>query len=249
MPKGISLHIGINSYNNRSYSPLGMRLPVLPNCNRDAIVYYEIAKRFRYDPAILTDKDATAEQILLGIEIAARYLECGDKFFVTFSGHGTHIHDFDQDEDDARDEAWCCYDKLIIDDELYARWKLFRPGVRILVIADSCHSGTSTKDPTKPVISNNKLPRSKIGYDLQATVLLLAACQDAQIAYGGSNILNSLYTHWMLKVIQTHNFCRNYRELHRMVHYHMPGDSKPKLYSFGPEAAAFEKSRPFLIGA
>jgi hypothetical protein len=247
MSKGLSLHIGINSYNNRAYSMMGMRLPLLPNCNRDAGAYYEIARRFKYDASILTDKDATAEQVLLGIEIAARYLESGDKFFVTFSGHGTHITDFTGDEDDARDEAWCCFDKLIIDDELYARWKLFRPGVRILVIADSCHSGTSTKNTANILMPPRKQPRSKIGYDLQATVLLLAACQDAQIAYGGCNILNSLYTHWMLKVMDTNNFCRSYRELHRKVHYHMPMDSKPKLYSFGPAAAAFEKSRPFII--
>lgn len=243
----MSLHIGINSYNNRSYSAHGMRLPVLPNCTRDATAYYEIARRFRYDPAILTDKDATAEQVLLGIEIAARYLEGGDKFFVTFSGHGAHIHDFSNDEDDARDEAWCCYDKLIIDDELYERWKMFRPGVRILVIADSCHSGTSTKNTTQFIVPNKKQARSKIGYDLQATVLLLAACQDVQIAYGGSNIVNSLYTHWMLRVMETNNFCRNYRDLHRKVHAHMPENSKPKLYSFGPRAADFEKSRPFII--
>lgn len=247
MPKGLSLHVGINSYNSRAYAMHGMQLPLLPNCNRDAVAYYEIAKRFKYDPAILIDGDATAEQVLLGIEIAARYLENGDKFFLTFSGHGTHIHDFDSDEDDARDEAWCCHDKLIIDDELYGRWKLFRPGVRILVIADSCHSGTSTKNTTKVFLPSRKQPRSKIGYDLQATVLLLAACQDAQIAYGGSNILNSLYTHWMLKVMQANNFCRSYRDLHRQVYYHMPSNSKPKLYSFGPGSAIFEKSRPFII--
>lgn len=247
MPKGLSLHIGVNTYNHRTYSGFGMRLSMLPNCNRDAVAYYAIASRFGYQPAKLIDDDATKEQVLLGIQIAARYLEYGDKFFVTFSGHGTHVHDVDQDEEDARDEAWCCYDKLLIDDELYAAWKLFRPGVRILVIADSCHSGTSTKNVTYQIVPQKKQARSKIGYDLQATVLLLAACQDAQIAYGGSNLLNSNYTDCILRVLSENNFCRNYRELHDKVYCRMPLDSKPKLYSFGPEAAAFEKSKPFKI--
>lgn len=247
MPKGLSLHVGINTYNHRAYSRFGMRLSMLPNCNRDAVAYYEIARQFGYDSAILIDQDATKEQVLLGIQVASRYLEDGDKFFITFSGHGTHVHDVDSDEEDARDEAWCCYDNLIIDDELYDKWKLFRPGVRIVVVADSCHSGTSTKDPAYNFVPKTKQARSKIGYDLQATVLLLAACQDEQLAYGGSNLINSLYTYWMLKVLAQQDYCRNYRELHRKVCYHMPGDSQPKLYSFGPEAAALEKSRPFRI--
>lgn len=37
------------------------------------------------------------------------------------------------------------YDRELVDDELYAIWSLFRPGVRILVLSDSCHSGTVTK--------------------------------------------------------------------------------------------------------
>lgn len=247
MPKGLSLHVGINTYNHRAYSRFNMSLPMLPNCNRDAVAYYAIASRFGYQPAKLIDDDATKEQVLLGIQIAARYLQCGDKFFITFSGHGHHLHDANNDEEDARDEAWCCYDKPIIDDELYQAWKLFRPGVRILVIADSCHSGTSTKNTTYNIVSPTKQSRSKIGYDLKATVLLLAACQDEQIAYGGSNLLNSNYTDCILKVLSENNFCRNYRDLHEKVYSRMPGNSKPKLYSFGPEAAAFEKSRPFKI--
>lgn len=238
------MHIGINNYSHKAYSRNGMRLSMLPNCNRDADAYYKIAEYFGYDPAILKDNDATKEQVLLGIQVAARYLQHGDKFFLTFSGHGAHVHDYDQDEEDARDEAWCCYDKLIIDDELYEAWKLFRPGVRILVIADSCHSGTSTKNIE---YKTTKQARSKIGYDLQATVLLLAACQDEQIAYGGSNLLNSNYTDSVLRVLRENNFCRSYRELHNKVYCRMPGNSKPKLYSFGPQAAAFEKSRPFKI--
>jgi hypothetical protein len=38
------------------------------------------------------------------------------------------------------------YDRQLIDNELYALWARFRPGVRICVISDSCHSGTVTRD-------------------------------------------------------------------------------------------------------
>ena len=49
------------------------------------------------------------------------------------------------DEPDHRDETWCLYDGEIIDDELLDLWSEFGKGVCILVILDSCHSGTAVK--------------------------------------------------------------------------------------------------------
>ena len=46
------------------------------------------------------------------------------------------------DEADKQDETWCLYDGQLIDDELYFELSKFAPGVRILVLSDSCHSGT-----------------------------------------------------------------------------------------------------------
>ena len=40
------------------------------------------------------------------------------------------------------DETWVCYYRQFIDDELYELWGKFKAGVRILVLSDSCHSGT-----------------------------------------------------------------------------------------------------------
>ena len=42
--------------------------------------------------------------------------------------------------------TWLAYDRQIVDDELYALWGKFAPGVRIFVLSDSCHSGTVVKD-------------------------------------------------------------------------------------------------------
>lgn len=50
------------------------------------------------------------------------------------------------DEPDGLDETWVLFDRQLVDDELYAAWLLFRPGVRIFVLSDSCHSGTMTKE-------------------------------------------------------------------------------------------------------
>jgi hypothetical protein len=51
-----------------------------------------------------------------------------------------------EEEPDRSDETWLLYDRQLVDDELYARWAKFRPGVRIVVLSDSCHSGSVLKD-------------------------------------------------------------------------------------------------------
>ena len=47
-----------------------------------------------------------------------------------------------EEEPDRSDETWLAFDRQIVDDELYALWGKFKPGVRIIVLSDSCHSGT-----------------------------------------------------------------------------------------------------------
>ena len=45
-------------------------------------------------------------------------------------------------EPDGKDETWCLYDRMLVDDELARCWSSFSAGVRILLISDSCHSAT-----------------------------------------------------------------------------------------------------------
>jgi hypothetical protein len=67
-------------------------------------------------------------------------------FFLSYSGHGGQVPDVTGDEDDKQDETWCLYDGQLLDDELYYELSRFAAGVRILVLSDSCHSGTVTRD-------------------------------------------------------------------------------------------------------
>jgi hypothetical protein len=70
-------------------------------------------------------------------------MKAGDLFVLTYSGHGGQVPDSSGDEqDDKQDETWCLYDGQLIDDELYLELSRFAAGVRILVLSDSCHSGT-----------------------------------------------------------------------------------------------------------
>ena len=53
---------------------------------------------------------------------------------------------------DQRDETWVLFDRQLLDDELYRCWRRFEPGVRVLVLSDSCHSGSAIREvPGEPV--------------------------------------------------------------------------------------------------
>jgi metacaspase-1 len=81
--------------------------------------------------------------VIDAIERAADALDPGDFFFCTYSGHGGQVPDRnDEEEEDRSDETWLLYDRQLVDDELYALWAKFKPGVRIFLLSDSCHSGS-----------------------------------------------------------------------------------------------------------
>ena len=142
MAQGISLHIGLNSVDPKHYA--GWSGP-LNACEADADDMNELAKEQGFRAILLKTKQATRVAVRNGILKAAKSLDRGDFLLVTYSGHGGQVPDFDHEEPDLKDETWCLYDGELIDDELYALWAKFKDGVRILVLSDSCHSGTVTK--------------------------------------------------------------------------------------------------------
>ena len=104
-----------------------------------------IAKGKKFQLTKLLTKAATRARVMAQINKAARTLKSGDIFMLSYSGHGGQLPDMNNDEPDAQDETWCLFDGEMVDDELYALWQKFAPGVRILVFSDSCHSGSVTK--------------------------------------------------------------------------------------------------------
>ena len=74
--------------------------------------------------------------------------------FVTYSGHGGQIPDVNGEEEDKKDETWCLYDGELIDDEVFLELSRFAAGVRVLVLSDSCHSGTVMRARVPEASSN-----------------------------------------------------------------------------------------------
>jgi len=138
-PRGRSLHIGLNSVAGSAYG--GWTGP-LAACEFDANDMAAIAESKGMRPTVLLTRKATRAAAFDAMRSAARALRAGDLFFLSYSGHGGQVPDVNGDEDDKRDETWCLYDGQVIDDELYLELCRFAAGVRILVLSDSCHSGS-----------------------------------------------------------------------------------------------------------
>ena len=155
-PKGISLHIGLNAVNADAYA--GWDGP-LAACEFDANDMAAIAKAKGMKSTVLLTKKGTRANVLAGMRGAAKALKAGDLFFLSYSGHGGQVPDVSGDEADKQDETWCLFDGQLIDDELYFELSKFAAGVRVLVLSDSCHSGTVTRAPLLPVTIPGQRPK------------------------------------------------------------------------------------------
>jgi hypothetical protein len=162
MPTGASLHIGLNSVDPKHYG--GWSGP-LAACEADAedMAFIAKAKGFQTSTTLLTTA-ATRKAVLDNLQAYADKLVAGDVLFLTYSGHGGQVPDDNGDEPDLEDETWCLYDGQLIDDELYAMFGHFKSGVRIIVLSDSCHSGTVTRlalngfPPPPPILIDGVRP-------------------------------------------------------------------------------------------
>ena len=142
--RSLSLHIGLNSVSPAHYAGWSGELTA---CEFDANDMAALAKASGMKPTVLLTRKGTRANVLAAIRAASKQLKAGDLFFLTYSGHGGQVPDVTGEEDDKKDETWCLYDGELIDDELYLELGRFAEGVRVLVLSDSCHSGTVTRAP------------------------------------------------------------------------------------------------------
>jgi metacaspase-1 len=139
MTRNLSINIGLNHVDPAKYEGWD---GALSGCINDANAMRALAKRQGFSSLRLIDVEATRAAVIRAVAEAAKALDPGNTLLLTYSGHGSHVPDKNNDETDGRDETWVLYDGMLIDDELFQLWGSFKTGVRIIMISDSCHSGT-----------------------------------------------------------------------------------------------------------
>jgi hypothetical protein len=267
MTKGISLHIGLNRVDPAAYEGWDGELAA---CEFDAKDMEAIAKKKKFTTQRLLTADATTGAVTAAITAAAKKLKKGDMFLLTYSGHGGQVRDTNRDEKDRYDETWVLHDRQLVDDELYELYGGFKAGVRILVLSDSCHSGTVVRDipafiaggpriRAMPRTVGEKVERAhaamyraiqdthtaaesaKIG----AHVLLISGCQDNQESRDGDR--NGLFTETLRGVWRSGKFSGTYRRFRDQIVARMPADQTPNYFTAGTPNSKFEAQTPFTV--
>lgn len=162
------------------------------------------------DIVVLRNEQATYTTICKELNNLISLSQRGDYIYIHFSGHGQQVTDTNGDEEDGYDEAWIPYDSKyqylegeyegenhLTDDQLNHYLHEMRERIgdkgKIIVIADACHSGGSSREPQdscKYIIrgasdkfiiphasSNDKTPQ----YEIEWTII--SACKSYQCNY------------------------------------------------------------------
>lgn len=133
-----ALCIGINNYPGTDSD--------LSGCVNDAKDWSEELTRRGFIVKQLLDKRATQKGMKEAMAAHVAMAKDGDLVVVQYSGHGSYVPDEDGDEPDGVDECLCPHDieskGPITDDDLFDLFSQRRAGARIVMVSDSCHSGT-----------------------------------------------------------------------------------------------------------
>lgn len=137
-----ALCIGINNYPGTHMD--------LAGCVNDANAWEAELKARGFEVTKLLEAQATKAGMVKGIQDVIGASASGDLVVITFSGHGTYVPDQSGDEIDGLDEGLCPHDiqtggGALLDDEIHQLFAARKGGVRLVLISDSCHSGTVTR--------------------------------------------------------------------------------------------------------
>ncbi|WP_166359554.1 caspase family protein [Pseudomonas akapageensis] len=228
----LALCIGINDYPGTEND--------LTGCVNDAHDWAaELGKR-GFTVNLLLDAAATKVAMVTAMVQTIASARSGDLVVFTYSGHGTWVPDLSGDEPDGRDEALCPWDiaqeQALLDDEIEAIFTKRASGVRILLISDSCHSGSVTRgddsdlDPGLPrarfLPPQVWMPADQLGNVAQRPKhllgglarsggdLLLAGCTDGQFSWDTRfrDRPNGAFTFYALKTLSRLSATASYQD-------------------------------------
>jgi hypothetical protein len=232
--KALSLHLGLNYAGHPRYSELF-------GCHADVAAMSALALRNGWQVTdCLLDHEVTTHTLDTRLAYFAAELEAGDRLLLTYSGHGGQRPDLDGDEADGDDETWCLWDGDLVDDAIGAMLARFKPGIRVAVVSDSCHSGTVFRGSAPSRAP--QLPDPEVGL-MQASVMLFSGCTDEQVA--GDLSKGGQFTVTMLDCLAALPDGAGWRTLEHMVLKRMPRRQQPRLAFAGTVDTAWIDERPF----
>ena len=231
----------------------------LRGCINDALAISQLL-RGHYDYAednitLLTDKNIppTRDNIIGHL---AKLLTSGAKeMFFYYSGHGTNVTDYSNDEIDHKDECLVPVDYLnkglITDDQVRALLRSLKPDQKLWIVIDACNSGTisdlqyryknesrrlfgtlpnfiDTEWTTDFMLSENK----KYAGTVKGQIFSLSGCRDNQISVDA--LIKSKYqgvlTYFLIKTLFQENYDIKLKDLLKIINCNL----KLRKYSQQP---------------
>lgn len=129
----LALCVGLNEVDAQAY-PHGLR--PLSGCVVDIQRFKCVLEHLGFDISMLVNEEATCRAVYQHMQEMAAALNPGDLFVFHISGHGGRAMQGGKFR-----ENWCLYDGFVWDEDIVWMFSRFKPGVRVLVINDQCHSG------------------------------------------------------------------------------------------------------------
>lgn len=242
MAKGFALLVGLDNRRGERAECPGAELDV------DKI--HNILKPLGYTIRVLKTAEATRDKVMSALRGAVSGLSSDDIFVFYYSGHGGQRPDLNDDEEDGKDETLLAYDREIVDDELNEIWLSAAEGSRMVMISDSCNSGTIYKFMSGPISQAPFVPilDKETAAEMKAQLIHLGGCRDSAASVGG--VGGGLFTRALCDTWAKGTFQGSYPKLLDEARYiveRQRPDQVPQYNECGPVTDRFRNSRPFQI--
>jgi len=211
----------------------------LKGCVNDAQDWSDLLQSFGFETILMLDSQATKTNIKTALQDLVQATNAGDIAVFTYSGHGTQVADRSSDEGDTYDEAICAYDGNIIDDELRVPLEALHPQATLIVISDSCFSGSVTRIAGEKAIPRFIRPafstagllpkRPFLLPEAEMPELLITGCTDSEYSYDAEfdGRPNGAMTASAIRVIQQSPNV-TYREFYAGLRNLLPSNDYPQ---------------------
>jgi len=211
----------------------------LKGCVNDAKDWSALLQEMGFETSLILDAQATQTNVKTALQDLISTTNAGDVVVFTYSGHGTQVSDRNSDENDRYDEAICLYDGNVIDDDLRVILDGIHPQATLVVISDSCFSGSVTRIAPEPAIPRFIPPtvstagkmtrRSFLLPETGMPEILISGCSDSEYSYDAEfdGRPNGAMSAYALQVIKQ-NPNVTYREFHAGLRKLLPSTDYPQ---------------------
>jgi hypothetical protein len=182
------------------------------------------------------DSEVTVANFKKQVEYAIENSVVGDMIYIHYSGHGTYVEDKNGDEIDGYDEALYLYDGVLIDDDLNAILQTVPNGVTVVLLLDSCFSGSATRDPHRirfmpPKFQRNEHLQIKRSWYEDMKWVVLSGCAENQTSADAfiNGCWNGAFTYFALNCLVGN---MTYITWHAKIREYLPNrdfDQEPTL--------------------